>query len=280
MSAGIYFLRDSSELAGNDDSPQIEIDTSVIVEPPTIKPRITLDCDFCPEMVTIEPGNFVMGLDEFPADPDESPAHNITIDYRFELGKYEVTFDEWNACIDGGGCGSYRPNDEGWGLGRQPVLNVSWHDARAYIEWLRQRTGKAYRLPTEAEWEYAARAGSDTFYPWGNSIDAGKANFGNFRARTLQVGSYGANSFDLHDMIGNVWEWVEDCYARNAYSTHRNYPAAFSGEAESCRRVLRGGAWDVDTSDGVHLQRVSVREKAYPDGRYSNYGFRIARDHD
>ncbi|MDH5355146.1 MAG: SUMF1/EgtB/PvdO family nonheme iron enzyme [Gammaproteobacteria bacterium] len=236
------------------------------------------DCNYCPVMVTIPPGDFLMGLEGEPADADEGPVHRVQIEYPFALSKFELTFGQWNACVDGGGCSAYRPDDEGWGSGQRPVINVSWFDAKAYVNWIRDRTGKNYRLPTEAEWEYAARAGSPNLYPWGHTIDAGKANYGNFRAKTVVVGLHDSNNFALHDMVGNVWEWVEDCYSANAYSSHRHYPAAFPGDPANCRHPLRGGAWDVDTSDGVHLLRLSVREKALPNGRYSNFGIRVARD--
>jgi len=159
------------------------------------------------------------------------------------------------------------------------VIHVSWSDAQDYVDWLRQRTGKTYRLLTEAEWEYAARAGSSTMYPWGVTIDAGKANYGLFRAKTVSVGLYDPNAFGLYDMVGNVWEWVEDCYRKKSYREHDAYPAAV-GETpgKACRRVLRGGAWNVDMSDGINLMRVTIRERAKRSSRYHHYGFRVARD--
>ncbi len=234
------------------------------------------DCEMCPEMVILPSGAFEMGWET--GDPDEKPVHEVIIPNKFAVGKFEVTFREWNDCAVNGGCAGYSPPDKEWGRDNRPVIFVSWLDAQAYLSWLRERTGMNYRLLTEAEWEYMARGGETTIYPWGVAIDAGKANYGLFRNRTMPVGSYDPNAFGLHDVIGNVWEWVLDCYDKNAYTKHRAYPAAFLENNETCRRVLRGGAWNVDMSDGFDLMRTSIRWRARIDNRYSHYGFRVARD--
>ena len=257
------------------------IDPPKVVENPVARTGKTTDrsfrdCDVCPEMTIVPAGTFKMGRNK--GDADERFEHDMIITQDFAVGKYEITFEQWNACLAGGGCGAYQPDDKGWGQGNRPVIRVSWYDAQAYVAWLNGRTGKSYRLLTEAEWEYAARAGSSTRYPWGATIDAGKANYGNFRSKTVPVGNYDANSFALHDMIGNVWEWVADCYDKDAYQSHAANPGPVATGSDNCRRVLRGGAWDVDMSDGADLMRVSIREKGRPRGRYNNYGFRIARD--
>ena len=131
------------------------------------------DCPNCPEVVVLPGGSFLMG-----APPDafagwgERPYHPVTIAEPFAVGRYEVTFDEWDACVAEGGCACYEPEDENWGRGRRPVINVSWEDAQDYLYWLSRKTGKSYRLLSEAEWEYAVRAGTITAYYWGNSGDA------------------------------------------------------------------------------------------------------------
>lgn len=199
------------------------------------------DCDVCPEMVVIPPGRFMMGATPFEisgyddGDPDAEPYHEVTISYPFAIGVYEITFDEWDACVADGGCDGYRPDDKGWGRGRRPVINVSWRDAQTYVAWLRQKTGKRYRLPSEAEWEYAARAGTRFRYFFGNDesllcryangLDASVSGpaFGLLSGKnclcndssglkTMPVGSYRPNAFGLYDMLGNVAEWVEDRY--------------------------------------------------------------------
>ena len=155
--------------------------------------------------------------------------HRVTIAVPFAMSKFEITFEQWDACANEGGCGGYKPDDEGWGRGDRPVMNVSWLDAKAYVEWLGRKTGKPYRLLSESEWEYAARAGTTTMFPVGNTLSPREANYNAAtdgsgpsdvnRQKTMPVGSFPANPFGLHDMHGNVSEWVEDCW-------HNEYTAA------------------------------------------------------
>ena len=161
---------------------------------------------------------------------DEGPQRTVTFARPFALGRYTVKFAEWDACAAAGGCGGYKPADQGWGRGRQPVVNVSWNDAQAYAAWLAARTGAPYRLPTEAEWEYAARAGTTTPFWTGATISTEEANYdgnytygagekGSYRKRTVAVDdptALAANPFGLHHVHGNVWECVQDCY-RSSY---------------------------------------------------------------
>lgn len=226
---------------------------------------------FEPEMVAIPAGSFTMGclperdliegLDKCPEY--ELPAHEVSV-AAFEMGKYEVTFDEWDACEQAKVCPHVE--DEGWGRGRRPVINVSWEDAQAYLKWLNQQTSKNYRLPTEEEWEYAARGGKGGAYPWGrNQISCDRARYydndckSNF---TVEVGSYPVNGFGLYDIIGNVWEW-----------TQSNYTETYSGAAVQQDRVLRGGSWINDPQNA----RSANRGRGVPTNRNGNSGFRISR---
>ena len=208
------------------------------------------DCDNCPEMVVVPAGSFMMGSPESEEgrSDDEGPVHQVTFEQPFAVGKYEVTFAEWEACVAGGGCNGYRPNDNGWGRGRQPVTNVSWKDAQAYVRWLSEQTGKAYRLLSEAEWEYVARAGTTTPFHFGTTISTEQANYngrfqkeGEYRKKTVPVGSFAPNVFGLHDMHGNVWEWTQDCWHDGYAGAPSNGEAWESGDCSV--RVLRGGSW-------------------------------------
>ena len=170
------------------------------------------DCPTCPTMVTLPAGSFVMGSN---ADRTEQPIHAVNL-RSFAIGKYEVTETEWAACAADGGC-SYRPATPEGMSARRPISNLSWDDARQYAQWLGRVTGRAYRLPTEAEWEYAARAGATTRYPWGDRIEPGKIDCngcgGTFDRRRLPTtGDWPANRWGLYDMLGGVAEWVEDCW--------------------------------------------------------------------
>ena len=200
----------------------------------------------------------------------------MTISQPFAVGKYEVTFAEWDACVADGGCGGHRPEDSGWGRGRRPVINVSWDDAKAYVRWLNRKTGKQYRLPSEAEWEYAARAGTTTRYNWGDDIGRNRANCANCGSRwdlkqTAPVGSFAANPFGLHDVHGNVWEWVEDCRSGNYKGAPTDASAWTDGDCSS--RVLRGGSW----FDGPRNLRSADRIRFRAGNRHFGFGFRVAR---
>jgi len=236
-----------------------------------------------PEMVFLPGGTFTMGspADEAGRSNGEWPQHRVSI-APFAIGRYEVTFEEYD--VFARDTGRQLPDDRGWGRGRRPVIHVSWEDAQAYAAWLSKKTGKPYRLPTEAEWEYAARAGTATAYYWGN--DARQAcQFANvsenafgcedgFPERTAPVGSFQANAFGLQDMLGNVWEWVADCW----HDDYQGAPAdgrswEDKGACRSGRRVLRGGSW-FDVPDDV---RAASRDWFNPVRRFNDLGFRLAR---
>ena len=235
------------------------------------------DCTQCPEMVVMRAGSFTMGSppSEIGRDDDEGPQRKVSLSRAFAVGKFEVTFGEWDACMAEGGC-AHKPNDNGWGRGRQPVIAVSWQDAQAYVTWLSKKTGKPYRLLTEAEWEYAARAETSTRYPWGDAPGSNLANFEDSGGRwsfkqTGPVGSFAANGFGLHDMIGNVWEWTQDCYNKNYKGAPVDGRAWESGNCGV--RVVRGGSW----FSSADFARVANRIWGEPADRDSFLGFRLAR---
>ncbi len=236
------------------------------------------DCDDCPEMVVVPPGNFLMGDLHGVGYFSEQSIRAVRIDYVFAVGKFEVTFDEWTACVSDGGCNGYRPDDLGWGRSDRPVVHVSWQDAKTYVKWLSRKTDKTYRLLSEAEWEYAARATSRTMFPWGNSIGSGYANCDGCGSLwdddlTAPVGSFAPNAFGLHDMHGNVYEWVEDCWHSDYQGAPSDGSAWTSGGV--CQvRILRGGSYD----DTPVLVRSANRDGNITSDRYNLFsGIRVAR---
>lgn len=232
------------------------------------------DCnDVCPEMVVVPAGSFTMGDDY--GNGLEKPTRTVTIRQTFAVGKFEVTFAEWEACVAGRGCTSNRrPNDQGWGKGRRPVINVSWDDAKQYVAWLSRKSGNSYRLLTEAEWEYAARARGTARWTFGD--DEGRlgdfAWYGaNSGSRTQPVGGKSANAFGLHDMHGNVWEWVEDCLGE-----YSDAPSDGSAQTKSCTdrpRVRRGGGW-TNTWPGLRSASRGWDSSGFRD---NVLGFRVGR---
>ena len=242
------------------------------------------DCDVCPEMVVLPSGSFQMGSPWSEADrnDNEGPVRRVRIGYAFAVGKYEVTFAEWDACVSEGGCGGRRPSDVGWGRGKRPVINVSWEDAKGYVDWLSRKTGKEYRLLSESEWEYAARAGTAGPFHTGGTISTDQANYdgnyiygggveGVYRRKTVPVGSFGSNGFGLHDMHGNVSEWVEDCWKGSYAGAPSDGSARKSGNCSS--QVLRGGSWSNDPGN----LRSANRFRNSTGLRYGSDGFRVTR---
>ncbi|MCF6199235.1 MAG: formylglycine-generating enzyme family protein [Hyphomicrobiaceae bacterium] len=240
-----------------------------------------------PETVYIPPGTFMMGCaSSTGCMGDEKPVHRVTISKGFYMSKYETTWEQWDACVADGGCDNGPVNqadgscdndgDGGFGRGNRPVFNVSWNDAIAYAKWLSLKTGQRWSLPTEAQWEYAARAGSKTKYSWGNSIGKNKANCDGCGGRwngskTSPVGSFPANPFGLHDMQGNVWEWVFDGYGayKRGAQTDPKGPHWFWISF----RTVRGGSW---VNYGRSL-RSANRNSISPDDRSHSRGFRLMR---
>lgn len=249
------------------------------------------DCADTPELVRLQGARFMMGEQSNTGTLYERPVHEVEVG-EFYLGKYEVTFDEWDACVRARGC--LNPaDDEGWGRGRRPVINVSWVDAQQYVVWLSEKTGYRYRLPSEAEWEYAARAGSSTRYHWGDGAEwsckvANVLDFTGFAAQpnwhwrascddghatTAPVGSFPANPWGLHDMNGNVWEWVQDCW-HSDYTDAPTDSSAWISNGECGKRVNRGGGW----GNNPRSMRSASRDADNAEGFSNAMGFRVARD--
>lgn len=230
----------------------------------------------CPSLIVIPPGRFLMGSPESERNRarNEGPRHEVTLARAFALSVYAVTFDEWDACVAVGGC---RPvPDSGFGRGRLPVTNVTWDDAQTYVRWLSRMTGKTYRLPTEAEWEYAARAGTTTTYYWGDDLGTGHANCVTCgtpwdNRSPSPVGSFEPNPFGLYDMTGNVWQWVEDCLHPSYMGAPTDGSAWTNGDCSL--RGDRGGSWISQPSN----LRIAFRGSYNAGSRNYSLGIRVAR---
>jgi formylglycine-generating enzyme required for sulfatase activity len=226
-------------------------------------------------MIVIPAGSFPMGSPATEKDRyDEGPQHLVTIAKPFAVSKFEVTFADWDACVSVGGCPQV--GDSGFGQGTRPVINVSWGEAQQYVAWFSKMTGRPYRLLTEAEWEYAARAGKTTAYFWGDEIGKSNANCSGCGSQwdnrqTAPVGSFAPNVFGLYDMAGNVWQWVQDCYHDN-YNGARTDGSAWT-VGDCSRRVARGGSWN----DDPLVLRSAVRDGAATADRDYHGGFRLGR---
>jgi formylglycine-generating enzyme required for sulfatase activity len=242
------------------------------------------ECESCPEMVVVPAGEFIMGAPEteHSSDASERPQRRVGFANRFAVGRFAVTFAEWDACVAHGGCKNYRPSDRGWGRGRQPVINLWWEDARAYVAWISERTGRQYRLLSEAEREYVTRAGTTTPFWWGDSISTEQANYdghftygcgrkGAFRQRTVRVDSFDPNPWGLYQVHGNVYEWVEDCWNPAYDGAPTNGSAWVTGNCE--RRVMRGGSWQFAP---WHLRSAS-RGAVATAADFRVVGFRVGR---
>ena len=229
------------------------------------------DCSDCPEMVAIPAGSFMMG---------ESATRAIAIPRGFAVSRFEITFAQWDACAAGGGC-THKPPDNGWGRANRPVMNVNWHDAKQYATWLSGKSGKTYRLLTEAEWEYAARAGTTTAYYWG-SDEADICQYASVRTgifgasgcgsnQTSPVGQRKPNAFGLYDMLGNVAEWTEDCWQRSLDGLPSDGSARNGGNCDA--HTPRGGSYLLNAGSS----RAAERTPLAGDTRYSWLGIRVAR---
>lgn len=245
------------------------------------------DCRECPKLAVVPAGTFQMGDLSGIGSKDERPVHAVSIAKPFAVGVYEVTFAEWDACVAAGGCVT-NPSDEGWGRGARPVINVTWDDAQSYLKWLSAKTGKTYRLPSDAEWEYAARAGSSTDYSWGNTPSHEYANYGKDECcegyaegsdrwvNTAPVGSFAPNAWGLYDVHGNVREWVEDCWHEDGHIGARADGGPRLEGCEANHKTYRGGSWSVMP----WLLRTSNHGKSAQDVSFKNLGFRVVRELD
>ncbi|HEY5718456.1 MAG TPA: formylglycine-generating enzyme family protein, partial [Motiliproteus sp.] len=228
---------------------------------------------FGPNMVVLPAGTYLMGDQDRQGDDNERPVHPVTIAAPFAMSQHEVTFADYD--LFALSTGRALPSDDGWGRGDRPVINISWNDANAYTYWLRKQTGLSYRLPTEAEWEYAARAGSEGAFWWGPDIGKGNANCSQCGSRwdgekTAPVGSFKPNPFGLYDLNGNVYEWVSDCY-NDSYSQAPNDGSSW--DVGQCNyRVMRGGSW----YDIGRLARSASRYRHPADASRNSWGFRLA----
>jgi formylglycine-generating enzyme required for sulfatase activity len=253
------------------------VSVSMSKDKPCIKPgsgQSFKDCQDCPEMVIAPPGSFMMGSPEPERGKFERPQRMVRIAKPFAVGRFAVTFAEWDVCVEAGGCGGYKPKDEGWGRNDRPVINVSWDDAKAYVAWLSKKTGMTYRLLSEAEREYAARAGTTTYFWWGSSITPNQANYSGSlqdRQKTLPVKSFRPNPWGLYQVHGNVWEWVEDCWHGSFDGAPPDGSVWTSGDCRN--RVSRGGSWYIIAED----LRSAIRRRQHTFMRSFDIGFRVAR---
>ncbi len=234
--------------------------------PPAGSGQSFRDCPECPEMAVVPAGSFMMGSPKTDNEwvEEESPQHKVTFSMPFAVGKFAVKFEEWDACLADGGCGGYKPDDEGKGRGNWPAINVSWNDAKAYIAWLSKKTGKPYRLLSEAEWEYAARAGSASkTLPeelWEDKTYDDPASGRMSPAKP--------NAWGLRNIYGRPVQWVEDCWNDNYKGAPRNGEAWMKGDCTE--HVLRGGA-------GEENIRPALRGRYAAEARDPLWGFRVAR---
>ncbi len=233
------------------------------------------DCPACPVLISVPAGTFTMGSNT--SDPSEKPAHQVTIKKPFAIGKYEVTVEQWNACVDAGACQKLSAGEEKFT--KSPVRDVSWDDAQQYAQWLGKISGKPYRLPTEAEWELAIKGGTNTRFWWGDQMRPKMANCKDCgepwqKDRPAEAGSFAPNPIGLYDMNGSVWEWVADCW----HTSHAGAPPdGRARELPNCRvRVIRGGSWRED----ARYMPSSTRFKYDAGVRHSQNGFRVARSID
>jgi formylglycine-generating enzyme required for sulfatase activity len=280
LKAGTAALVASGRTALDALPPEQRLDAPPAIWPASRGLTEFRDCADCPTMVVIPAGEFTMGAPAVELGGEAQ--HRVRIEVPFAVSKFEITFAEWDACVAAGGCRGYQPGDEGWGRGSNPAMNISWEDAKAFAAWLSAKTGRTYRLLSEAEWEYAARAGTVAAYPYADGLSPTKANYDAStdgtgpsdvnRQRTVPVGSFLPNAFGLYDMQGNVSEWVEDCW-NDEYTTAAPTDGSAWVEGDCKGHVVRGGSWE----DSATELRSAARTGGAKDDRFYTDGVRIAR---
>jgi formylglycine-generating enzyme required for sulfatase activity len=290
LTVGVFFYVGTTyrvELGGELERPTAGHDQGEVTPQEAFRDTLK-DGSQGPEMIPIQGGTFQMGcVSGKTCQSDELPVHEVQV-RPFAMGRTEVTFDQYDQFAVA--TGRPLPKDKkSWGRGDRPVIYVSWDDAVAYAQWLRDETGKPYRLPTEAEWEYAARAGTKTPLSTGDCIHTDQANYdGNYgymdcgaktsvyRGKTVRSGSLPANPWGLHEVHGNVWEWTKDCWHGDYNGSPPVDGTAWeeAGGGECGRRVVRGGSWN----DRPRHLRSAFRDSYFPDGRLYFIGFRLAQD--
>jgi formylglycine-generating enzyme required for sulfatase activity len=244
-------------------------------KPKVLRERLRVG-GLAPEVVEVPPGRFRRGDLHADGDPDEQPVRQVQIPKSFAIGRYPVTFEEYDLFCER--TGRRKPDDEGWGRGRRPVVNVSWRDATDYSQWLSEQTGAKYRLPTNSEFEYAARAGVESRYPWGNELGRDQAvcaGCGSMwdSAHAAPVGRFPANAFGLHDMSGNVWQWVQDCWDID-YKSAPLDGGPYLAEGSCDKRIVRGGSWTYPARE----TRVANRWRDFSVRPSDDTGFRVVRE--
>jgi formylglycine-generating enzyme required for sulfatase activity len=232
------------------------------------------DCLGCPDLVVVPAGSFIMGSDG--RHKYEKPPHKVTIAKPFAIGKFETTFDEWEVCLLAGGC-THNPNDHKWGRDRRPVINVTVTNVKNYLRWISKKTDQKYRLPSEAEWEYAAQAGTTTEYWWGNEMGKDNANCrhcltAGIPHETFPAGTYKANPFGLFDTSGNVWEWTLDCWNKSHVGAPSDGSPRLTGNC--VKPVIKGGSWYYIPKN----QRPAWRAKNDHRAKSYGIGFRVLRE--
>jgi formylglycine-generating enzyme required for sulfatase activity len=267
---------------------ELKVSPPPAFDPDTHGGQIFKECKNCPEMVVVPRGSAILGspLGEPGRQANEEPPHNVVIPQPFAVGRFTVTFDEWDACVADGGCNNYSPDDDSFGRGRRPVIFVSWDDAQAYVDWLKKKTGQPYRLLSEAEWEYAARGCTTTSCPntpfWFGTIRPEVANYDSRYAyegspkaerqlQTMPVDQASPNRFGLYNMLGNVQQWVEDCW--NPSPAPGSDPAVIL-TGDCADRVIRGGSWADKPAD---LRAAARSWDTASDRESPNIGIRVAR---
>ncbi len=236
---------------------------------------------FGPDLRRIPAGDFMMGDLQGDGLNDEQPTHRVSI-RAFAVGAYEVTFDDYDRFCDA--TGRAKPRDANWGRGRQPVMLVDWFDANAYTDWLSEQTGQRYRLPTESEWEYAARGGTSTNYWWGNAYEPDRASCFDCGTvslawRAVPVGSFRPNPFGLYDTVGNLWEWTASQWTQKYAGAElrrlrKDEVKVTPDYLNGLQIAMRGGSWNLHPKDS----RVSSRYYGAPQSKTTNLGFRVARE--